>query len=51
MDERKWDRFHALIEKLAYQFWEKRGRPAGSPELDWLRAERELWHHFSGDPP
>jgi hypothetical protein len=27
---------------LAYQFWEERGRPEGSPEEDWYRAEREL---------
>jgi hypothetical protein len=33
------------IEKLAYRFWEERGRPAGSPEEDWFRAEPELRHH------
>ena len=40
------DIFHAQIEKLAYQFWEERGRPLGSSEEDWFRAERELRHHF-----
>jgi hypothetical protein len=30
------------VAELAYQFWELRGRPAGSPEEDWFRAEREL---------
>ena len=34
------------IEKLAYQFWEERGRPLGSSEEDWFRAERELRRHF-----
>ena len=40
------DIFHAQVEKLSYQFWEERGRPLGSPEEDWFRAERELRHHF-----
>jgi hypothetical protein len=40
------DIFHAQIEKLAYQFWEERGRLLGSSEEDWFRAERELRHHF-----
>ena len=30
------------IEKLAYQLWEQRGRPLGSPGEDWLRAEEEV---------
>ena len=30
------------IAKLAYAHWEARGRPEGSPEEDWFRAEREL---------
>jgi len=30
------------IEQLAYQFWEERGRPWGTPETDWFKAEREL---------
>ena len=29
------------IEHLAYQLWEERGRPIGSPEVDWFRAEQE----------
>jgi hypothetical protein len=33
---------HEQIEKLAYQLWEKRGRPLGSPDEDWLRAERHF---------
>jgi hypothetical protein len=31
-----------LTAKLAYQFWERRGRPFGSPEVDWFAAERAL---------
>lgn len=27
---------------LAYSYWEARGYQGGSPEEDWLRAEREL---------
>jgi len=44
------DIFHAEVEKLSYQFWEERGRPLGSSEEDWFRAEAELRHHF-GLPP
>jgi len=30
------------IAALAYQYWQARGCPNDSPEVDWLRAEREL---------
>lgn len=30
------------VEALAYRLWEERGRPIGSPEEDWLRAEEML---------
>ena len=30
------------ISKLAYRYWEARGRPMGSPEDDWFCAEHEL---------
>jgi len=33
---------HELVEKLAYQQWEKRGRPLGSPEIDWVAAEKAV---------
>jgi hypothetical protein len=26
----------------AYHLWEERGRPWGTPEIDWFRAEQEL---------
>ena len=32
----------AEIERRAYHSWEARGRPFGSPEVDWFEAEREL---------
>lgn len=31
---------HNLTEKLAYEHWDRRGRPIGSPKVDWLAAER-----------
>jgi len=30
------------IAQLAFLYWEQRGGQGGSPEEDWLRAEREL---------
>ena len=33
---------HAASALRAYQFWEERGRPWGSPDEDWFRAENEL---------
>ena len=30
-----------VIEKIAYSYWESRGRPGGSALEDWVRAERE----------
>ena len=38
------------IEKLAYRFWEERGRPFGSPEEDWFKAEREFHRGLIGPP-
>jgi hypothetical protein len=43
---------HQDVAKLAYLFWEERGRrPLGSPEIDWSRAERELWARGEGAYP
>jgi LmbE family N-acetylglucosaminyl deacetylase len=43
---------HGMVEKLAYQLWQERGSPLGSPEQDWLRAEEQLRSENSlGDPP
>jgi hypothetical protein len=33
---------HNDIAELAYDLWERRGRPFGSPEVDWFEAERQL---------
>ena len=33
---------HEQIARLAYAYWEARGRQHGSPDEDWHRAEREL---------
>ena len=33
---------HQEVAALAYSFWADRGYQGGSPEEDWLRAEREL---------
>jgi hypothetical protein len=34
---------HEFVAKLAYQLWEARGRPLGSPEVDWFAAERAVY--------
>ncbi len=33
---------HEFIEKLAYKLWEERGRPIGSPIVDWRAAEHSV---------
>ena len=33
---------HDEIAKLAYDLWERRGRPLGSPKIDWHAAETTL---------
>jgi Protein of unknown function (DUF2934) len=33
---------HEGIARLAYELWERRGRPLGSPEIDWYAAETAL---------
>jgi hypothetical protein len=30
------------IAMLAYRYWEERGRPLGSADVDWHRATREI---------
>jgi hypothetical protein len=34
---------HEFVAKLAYKLWEERGRPFGSPEVDWFAAERVVY--------
>lgn len=33
---------HEQIAALAYELWQTRGCPMGSPDEDWYRAERKL---------
>jgi hypothetical protein len=33
---------HDEIAKFAYELWERRGHPPGSPEIDWYAAESAL---------
>ena len=37
-DQREYEQ----IERLAYQLWEQRGCPIGSPGEDWLSAEESV---------
>jgi hypothetical protein len=36
------DRDEVEVREQAYSCWQERGCPVGSPDEDWLRAEREL---------
>lgn len=42
MQTSKSDVRHEQIAKLAYELWERNGRPTGTAMSDWLRAERML---------
>jgi hypothetical protein len=35
------------IAQLAYRMWEANGRQDGHDVEDWLRAERQLVHHYA----
>jgi len=39
---------HELVQKLAYQHWEKRVSPLGSPEVDWFAAEMTVRVYLLG---
>ena len=34
---------YEFVAKLAYELWEQRGRPLGSPEVDWFAAEQAVY--------
>jgi len=34
---------YEFVEKLAYKLWERRGRPLGSPDVDWFAAEQAVY--------
>lgn len=36
------DNLDESTRKLAYEYWERRGRPFGSPEVDWFAAKKDL---------
>ena len=36
------NRYFDEVAVLAYKYWEERGRPEGSDQEDWFRAESEL---------
>jgi hypothetical protein len=39
-----------LVKKLAYESWLARGRPVGSPEVDWQKAEEKIELYGSASP-
>jgi Protein of unknown function (DUF2934) len=44
------------IREIAYALWERRGAPIGSPDVDWIEAEKqlregELDSHADGQQP
>ena len=41
---------HDVIKELAYEYWEERGRPIGSPEVDWYKAEQTMSSSNSASP-
>jgi DUF2934 family protein len=42
---------HEQVARLAYELWERNGRPAGSAERDWLMAEQILEFLDPAKPP
>jgi hypothetical protein len=32
-----------FVRELAYKLWTQRGRPLGSPDVDWLAAEQAVY--------
>jgi DUF2934 family protein len=34
---------YEFVTKLAYKLWAKRGRPLGSPDVDWFAAEQAVY--------
>jgi hypothetical protein len=34
---------HEFVEELAYKLWIQRGRPRGSPDVDWFAAEQAVY--------
>src|SRR5690348_16518865 len=38
------------VSDLAYRLWEARGRPGGSPEVDWFLAEQLVTEYRQASP-
>jgi hypothetical protein len=34
---------YEFVARLAYKLWLQRGRPLGSPDIDWFAAERAVY--------
>ena len=34
---------YEFVERLAYKLWARRGRPFGSPDVDWFAAEQAVY--------
>jgi hypothetical protein len=34
---------YEFVERLAYKLWVQRGRPLGSPDVDWFAAEKAVY--------
>jgi len=43
------EHYHRAVAEMAYGLWEKRGRPQGSANTDWLNAEAALKPLWSAD--
>jgi hypothetical protein len=41
-NEAQYDSDEDAIRKIAYDLWERRGAPIGSPDVDCIEAERQL---------
>jgi len=42
---------HETVERWAYQNWQWRGSPIGSPEVDWFLAEEKYRDRIRRGPP
>ncbi len=41
------EQIHNAIGAIAYSYYEERGYRPGSPDEDWVRAEREFWSRLA----
>jgi hypothetical protein len=38
-----YENHYEFVASLAYELWVQRGRPLGSPDVDWFAAERAVY--------